>query len=458
MKGWNTQLMMLLPITGTLLVKKGTGKQSKENAVDFHLEIIKKIDKLLTEHEQDTLAAETVQTPPINPLQPPIPIEPRMPLNRTLSHQEIAWQSGLDQPRTTTQTIPDEFKTELNNTPEFRFITSREFTETVSEFRPKSEDRIEIIDLGVLVDGDVTFRKMSSLDDIQNHDDAMSSSMSNNKVEEKHHNKKTEVIDARTLKQKIYEELCAAASHQSEEIEKKAQIYFVNSKDHIDKKQKKLEIEQTYIPVDFEKRSKELKHKQSREEDREDEEIDEEDEQRRQQEEKNQRHLERKEEKLENFESEETELVQKKYKHVPTDKKITKDTVEVVKTPRQLKKEAKEQRRLQRLQMRQARSEEKRHNKEQKKALKLKQRQQFLLQKEQQKQQKHKSNKKTQSSQPIEIDEDLRKVLRMTDSLLEHLPDNIIDQFVQSENFDIYQRVLNKYKVYERVMSKHRIK
>ena len=45
------------------------------------------------------------------------------------------------------------------------------------------------------------------------------------------------------------------------------------------------------------------------------------------------------------------------------------------------------------------------------------------------------------------FDEEVRKVLSITDKLLEHLPDEIIDNFVQSEDFALYEKVLTRYKI-----------
>ena len=123
-KGRNTQRMILLPITGTLFIKKVLSKEAEHDSIDFHLDIIKKIDKLLAEHEGETPSAASFHAPPIIPPQPPTPIEPRPPLNKALSHREVAWEPTLEPPRTQTLTLPEEFKTELTINPEFRFITS----------------------------------------------------------------------------------------------------------------------------------------------------------------------------------------------------------------------------------------------------------------------------------------------------------------------------------------------
>jgi chromosome segregation ATPase len=47
----------------------------------------------------------------------------------------------------------------------------------------------------------------------------------------------------------------------------------------------------------------------------------------------------------------------------------------------------------------------------------------------------------------VDIDEDVRTVLEITDQLLEHLPDHVLKRFVQSTNFSIFQKVFKKYNV-----------
>jgi hypothetical protein len=56
-------------------------------------------------------------------------------------------------------------------------------------------------------------------------------------------------------------------------------------------------------------------------------------------------------------------------------------------------------------------------------------------------------------SEPIQqtdqnvLDEDVRKVLALTDDLLGKLPDNIIEEFAASEEFKLYQKVMVKYQI-----------
>ena len=45
------------------------------------------------------------------------------------------------------------------------------------------------------------------------------------------------------------------------------------------------------------------------------------------------------------------------------------------------------------------------------------------------------------------LDEDIKKILLMTDNLLGDLPEKVIDEFVKSKDFVLYEKVINKYKV-----------
>jgi hypothetical protein len=436
--GRYNQLTILLPITGTIFSKKPIPMESPaENSIDFHLTMIKKIDNLLAEHEPETLAAESFHAPPIIPAPAPSPIEPRPPLNKTLSHRELAWEPSIEPSCTTTRTIPEEFKTELTLNPEFKFITSQEFKDTIFQIKPPAEERVEILDLSSLFGDNTTFKKTTSCTTPKNH------AKEKPRIED-HHHKRIEVIDTRSLKQKIYEDVLNNAMKQTEQSEKKSQLYYLSSKDNSDKKQKKLEIEQTYIPVDFEERSKELKEQQNEEE-----------EQKQQQDEKIHKQLEREHEKLEKLETKKAILEEKKQELKQKEKKPHKKEPQLARTKRETKKQEKEQKRLQRLEIRQARIEEKRRKKEEKRALKTKQKQQHLKNKGKEKPQKL-TKQKTESKSlfkkekhptSLELDEDIKKILIMTDTLLGELPEDVINRFAQSEDFELYEKIMNKYKI-----------
>jgi hypothetical protein len=443
-KGRSIQPLLFLPITATFFVNNTTSEEPEENTIKNHLDIIKKIDSILSKHEQQTTSATIVQSSPRIPLQPPSPVEPRSPLHRTPDHREVAWQPSLEPPQTTTQNIPEEFKTELSINPEFRFITSHEFLETITQPRPSSEDRIEVIDLAQLIGEKPTVHRPIDLTDLHaGTDDVDTSILTKDDPDDARHHNKIEVIDARTQKQKLYENILAASAKQAEQIDKKAQLYFLNSKDATDKKQKKLDIEQSYIPVDFDERSKEIREKQLKEE-----------EEQRQQEEKILKQLQREHEKLEKLENKKTILEEKKQELKEKDKKTQKKETEQTETTKELKKQQKEQKRLQRLEIRKARIEARQRKKQEKQALKQKQKQQRLKQKTKAKtkQQKQKTKqtslfKKEKQIPSLELNEDIKKVLLMTDALLGELPEDVLNRFVQSEDFELYEKVLSKYKI-----------
>jgi len=434
-KSWNTHRIMILPVTGALFPKKTPPEKPEESSLDFHLEMINKIDKLLDEHNLEPSSAETVHMPPINPTPPRVPIEPRPPLNKALFHREIAWEPLTEQPQAMTQTIPEEFKTELTINPEFRFISKQEFIDTISETRPSSKDHIEIIDLNTLSFDNSPSQKHINLIDITNQTDETSRSfLINDVLDEKRHHKKIEIIDTRTLKQKKYEDVFNASTQQAEEIDNKAKLYFLNRKDSSDDKQKQLELEQAYVPDDFEERLKKLKEKQSKEE-------------KQQQEEKINTQLKQEPKKTEKMETHKTESQEKKLGLFQHEKKS--NDIPHTETNPDLKKVEKEQLRLQRLEIRQARIEERLRKKQEKHELKIKQKQQKLEQKEKEKPQlieKDTFINKGKSIPSLEFDEEIKKVLLMTDTLLEELPEDVLTDFMHSEDFQLYAKVLNKFK------------
>jgi hypothetical protein len=114
-----------------------------------------------------------------------------------------------------------------------------------------------------------------------------------------------------------------------------------------------------------------------------------------------------------------------------------------------IKKLEKEQMRLRRLEIRQARIEERLRKKQEKRALKIKQKEQQLKQKEEKNQHENEENtfsNKEKYTPSLEFDEEIKKVLLMTDTLLEELPDDVLDDFMHSEDFRLYAKVLNKFK------------
>ena len=55
-------------------------------------------------------------------------------------------------------------------------------------------------------------------------------------------------------------------------------------------------------------------------------------------------------------------------------------------------------------------------------------------------------NESKSNDEKISFDEDIKKVLLITDNLLEKLPEEVIIEFIKSKNFEFYERVINKIK------------
>ena len=56
-----------------------------------------------------------------------------------------------------------------------------------------------------------------------------------------------------------------------------------------------------------------------------------------------------------------------------------------------------------------------------------------------------KEEKETRYEKPF-LDDDVEKLLPILDELLEKLPDEVVDEFAQSEDFVLYEKVVSKYK------------
>ncbi|ENO11986.1 hypothetical protein MBGDC06_00559 [Thermoplasmatales archaeon SCGC AB-539-C06] len=57
------------------------------------------------------------------------------------------------------------------------------------------------------------------------------------------------------------------------------------------------------------------------------------------------------------------------------------------------------------------------------------------------------AGKKEMEKEDSILDEDIKKILLMTDNLLGNLPEEVIDEFVKSKDFALYEKVINKYKI-----------
>ena len=148
---------------------------------------------------------------------------------------------------------------------------------------------------------------------------------------------------------------------------------------------------------------------------------------------------------------------------------------ELIKKMIEKEKKKKEDEKLRKLEMKKAEIESKKQEKELKKKAKIDEKkkkleakmalkEEKLKQKKLTKKDKEKHESKKEEEKPpafhrfvsgkketIELnpllDDDVRKVLLITDGLLEKLPEDVIDDFVKSKDFELYEKIINKYKI-----------
>ena len=60
---------------------------------------------------------------------------------------------------------------------------------------------------------------------------------------------------------------------------------------------------------------------------------------------------------------------------------------------------------------------------------------------------KGEQKKTDEKPEPTLLDEDIKKLLVITDDLLGELPEEVINKFAQSDDFKLYSKVLSKYKI-----------
>jgi len=125
---------------------------------------------------------------------------------------------------------------------------------------------------------------------------------------------------------------------------------------------------------------------------------------------------------------------------------MKKAEIEAKKREKELRKKAKIEEKKKRLEAKMALKEEKLKQK----MLEKKNKEKHEIEKEEEKPPAFNrfvsGKKETIELNPL-LDDDVRKVLLITDGLLEKLPDDVIDDFVKSKDFELYEKVIGKYKI-----------
>ena len=543
---------LLLPVTGMVFSKKLTSKEKPEkNSIDFHLEIMNKIDKLLKEHESETFSSDSIAEQQINNSPEEPPVEIRAPLSKRIGLSEVEPGIKPDDIFTNRETIPEEFKTDLSvtNTPDFK--------EDVPQMKETENEHIEIIDLDSLSVDEVTSQKKSILllDEDRGVKHQTSNISKNISDSDNISSKKVEVIDTKELGYKKCDKVFSKMMQQPNENEKKAQIYYLNSGNRQkENKLKEPESERLYTPTNFgdklrqreaKEREEELKRKkkelnereeelkrkkkelrekekeaeklgkleakkamlESREKEKAARKAEKEKEVELKRQEKEQKEKGSEEEKLEKLEAKKASIAAKEKEaakqeivspaksiseiegltewtsydteeEIPTGESVSEESVkeQIVELPEEPKEEksfdedqekiSKEKEIEARIAEREKQAELRRQEREQrakeKEAKKLKKiaitsKKHFPFFKKEKKKgykkklswekKKEEHEKTDEKPEPTLLDEDVKKLLVITDNLLGDLPEEVIDKFAQSEDFKLYSKVLSRYKI-----------
>lgn len=228
------------------------------------------------------------------------------------------------------------------------------------------------------------------------------------------------------------------ASHHSKKQQNT--MYYLKSKTQQNKKTTTQEDNPCYIPIDFQEKKQQITKKQH------------------QNTKENQTQTKTK---TKTKKSTKTPLKIRFNKNKKTKQKTKKEKQEKQKTQtplqqakQQLLLKQKKEKQQQKLKAKQQKMFEKQKKKQQKQQLI----EQLLKAKQQQKQNKPFFQKNTKTTQPTQhqttpshnqqtpSDDDLIQVLLLTDELLGKLPEEVINEFVQSDDFKLYEKVLSKYK------------
>ena len=374
----------------------------RKNSIDFHWEIVKKIDALIAEHEKETKDEEESE----DSLERIVEI--REPLKRKLEVSNFKTDIRAENIFNYLDFENELFKVELSGRadPGFKFVRALE--------EPK--DIVYIRDLDQLEKNDDFHSKMLGGLDKTNQKTAMGFA----RIKIRSRGERAKLKDAEKKPRQT------SSSQNIKNVREKKETKKVNGFTLV-----KQELEETKKEIEEKKKELELAEKRAKEEA---EEL----------KEKKKEKLEREKEgkKLKRL-----ELKKAKMETKEREKKLGEKTkIEAKKKKLEAKMALKEEKLKRKLE-----SKKKISKPEKEPAIVLKARKSDDLKK------KEKSSttglhhfilgkREVAEENPI-LDEDIRQVLRITDNLLEKLPNEVIDEFVQSEDFALYEKVISKYKI-----------
>jgi hypothetical protein len=242
----------LIPVTAIAFPKKLDikKKESKGSAIDFHLEIIKKIDKILDKDQSKKNISDLILEKTINNNQEDSFVEIRSSLNKGIIYPE--YKPDIKQ---------NHFYPKIDSSTEITPENSNTDYPKV-DHRTKENIRIEIIDIGsksiqneskkkMLIFSTNKFQKIKNKSDKKTKQKIKSLDLKNKKVE---------VINTKKLSNKKSGKLWNNILKKPNKNENKAKLFYINSQEQQkEKKSEEPSSDKLYIPNDFGKKLQNFK-------------------------------------------------------------------------------------------------------------------------------------------------------------------------------------------------------
>ena len=378
-------------------------EMNNENFIDLHLEIAKKIDELIAKNEKE------LKLPEHEPLSK---IQQTLPLNEVMEIRE-PYIRKPEMPHFKTEIEPKNVFGELSQDEEFFEIVTPTETHFDDESMQVNDDNFDSWMLG---GQDKKSQKwFMGLGRIRVREKNKTSNRKNIETKKINNFTKTK-IELEKTKKEIEERRKALEEAEKKEKEKEIEL---KRREVEKKKQEKLQKLVSKKRV----REKKLKEKETK------------------------RAEKQKQKKLKRLERE--RLKEKQIKNKELEKAEKQKEVELKKLEtKRLKEEQiknKEKKKVEKLREQEKIKEEK----EELKRIKSKKKEISSIKKEEKKSlpdaDELQIEKETLDEKTM-LDDDVEKLLPIIDELLEKLPEDVIDEFAQSENFTLYEKVISKYK------------
>jgi len=394
--------------------KQVSQKKPGKKSVNLHLELINKIDKLIKEHNNDSFSIESDTNQEINVAENGHTIEQRPHLNRKIKMSEAKVNQKPHNDLTASGTIIEEIDPDLSfaNNHGSKFVSNSKFSDNFQPMNEKLDARMEIIDLSAFSEDNINPQQKSQF--INN-------------------GKKNDIINTKEFdEKKSYQEAKITFKSQEKSDDKGKANYLKNAKLKRENKSESSNYKESNNTSNFENKLKKLEEEEEELKRKRQELIE------REKEAKKLKKLEAKKMKLEARERTKAAIKAKR-------------ELEIIKKrqEKELQKKEKEEEKLKKLELKKLEEEKAIRERYEKLAEKQKEKEQQLLEKIQAEKTITTPKEEEYEKKPEEtlLDNDVKKLLVITNNLLGELPEEVIDKFVESEDFELYSKVLQKYKI-----------